>query len=321
MGIPTTSRLSGHAGRVRAAAIRAGAPREALLQHLQQREINPERIRADTALVEYGLDSIIIVDVTARLEGLLGPLSQPLFFEHLTLASLAAHLVEEHGAALARALLGSATPIKTAALDVKRDVRREDASVRATAPAKTDDTHDIAIIGLSLRVATATDQDAFWEMLSKGLHGVGPVPRARWDHDAIYHPDRGVLGKTVVKTGAFLDDIDKFDPRYFRISQAEAELMSPEVRLFLEDQRRGVRGCGLFARDVAAESGWRRCRARRVDDQRVRLFRLREHAGRRRARERQLHRHRAEHGLLFLWADGAVVFPRHDVLGCGDVHA
>ncbi len=102
------------------------------------------------------------------------------------------------------------------------------------APQQTDDTHDVAIIGLSLRVAKAADKDAFWEMLSKGLHGVGPVPRDRWNHDAIYHPERDVLGKTVVKTGAFLDGIDKFDPRYFRISQAEAELMSPEVRLFLQ---------------------------------------------------------------------------------------
>jgi acyl transferase domain-containing protein/enoyl-CoA hydratase/carnithine racemase/SAM-dependent methyltransferase len=50
----------------------------------------------------------------------------------------------------------------------------------------------------------------------------------------IYSPERDVLGKTVVKSGAFLEGIDKFDPRYFRISQAEAELMSPEVRLFLE---------------------------------------------------------------------------------------
>ncbi len=54
--------------------------------------------------MEYGLDSIIIIDVTARLERVLGPLSKTLFFEHVTLASLAAHLVEEHGAALARAL-------------------------------------------------------------------------------------------------------------------------------------------------------------------------------------------------------------------------
>jgi acyl transferase domain-containing protein/cation diffusion facilitator CzcD-associated flavoprotein CzcO/enoyl-CoA hydratase/carnithine racemase/aryl carrier-like protein len=217
-------------------------------------QIDAARIRAETALVEYGLDSIIIVDVTARLESVLGPLSKTLFFEYVTLASLAAHLVEEHGAALARALPGAAAPMQVAALQKRDDVKRE-APQENLASADHDDTHDIAIIGISLRVAKAADKDAFWEMLSKGLHGVGPVPRERWDHEAIYHPDRDVLGKTVVKTGAFLDDIDAFDPRYFRISQAEAELMSPEVRLFLEASVEAFEDAGYSRETLQTKMG------------------------------------------------------------------
>lgn len=196
-------------------------------------QIEPARIRDDAPLIEYGLDSIIIVDVTARLERIVGPLSKTLFFEHVTLASLAAHLVEEHGAALTRAL-----PLPSAAMPASEPAG--DAGVRqhvrnvVSSSETPNDTHDVAIIGLSLRVAKAANQDAFWKMLANGEHSVGPVPQERWDHSAIYHSERDVLGKTVVKSGAFLDDIDKFDPRYFRISQAEAELMSPEVRLFLE---------------------------------------------------------------------------------------
>ncbi|MBN3729024.1 polyketide synthase, partial [Burkholderia sp. Ac-20379] len=94
--------------------------------------------------------------------------------------------------------------------------------------------HDIAIVGMSLRVAKARDQAQFWDMLSRGLDGFEAYPASRWNHDALLHPSRDVLGKTVVRTGAFLDGIDEFDPRYFRISQYEAELMSPEVRLFLQ---------------------------------------------------------------------------------------
>jgi acyl transferase domain-containing protein len=203
-------------------------------------QIDTSRIRADTALVEYGLDSIIIIDVTSRLDRVLGPLSKTLFFEYVTLASLAAHLVEEHAAALAKALTSPASAAMPATSNAAVSTASEHV-LHAPIPARlkqslphTDDAHDVAIIGLSLRVAKAADKDAFWEMLSKGLHSVGPVPKDRWNHDAIYHPERDVLGKTVVKTGAFLDGIDKFDPRYFRISQAEAELMSPEVRLFLQ---------------------------------------------------------------------------------------
>jgi acyl transferase domain-containing protein/enoyl-CoA hydratase/carnithine racemase/acyl carrier protein/NAD(P)-dependent dehydrogenase (short-subunit alcohol dehydrogenase family)/SAM-dependent methyltransferase len=221
-------------------------------------QIEVARIRAGAPLIEYGLDSIVIVDVTARLERVLGPLSKTLFFEHVTLASLAQHLVDEHAAALLGGLPGGqpATSAAAAVVTVAREavLQQPIPLPAATAPAA-DDTHDVAIIGLSLRVAKAATQDAFWEMLSKGLHSVGPVPEARWNHKAIYHPERDVLGKSVVKTGAFLDDIDKFDPRYFRISQAEAELMSPEVRLFLEASVEAFEDAGYSRETMQAKLG------------------------------------------------------------------
>lgn len=189
--------------------------------------MEPSRIWADTPLVEYGLNSIAIVELTARLEQVLGPLSKTLFFEYIDLASLAAHLTETHRDALTQLLPGDAPlPATVPAAPISNPAPRQ------FAPAT--DTHDIAIVGLSLRVAGANDKDAFWAMLDAGRHAFGPVPQSRWDHAALVHPERDVLGKTVVRTGAFLDDVAGFDPRYFRISQREAELMSPEVRLFLQ---------------------------------------------------------------------------------------
>ena len=214
-------------------------------------EIDATRIRASVPLAEYGLDSIIIVDVTAKLERVLGPLSKTLFFEHVTLASLARHLVEEHDAALNQALPAPAAPA-VPAMTSSAGKSPAQAMTRSALPTLADDAHDVAIIGLSLRVAQAADKDLFWAMLAEGRHGVGPVPRERWDHSAIYHPERDVLGKTVVKTGAFLDGIDKFDPRYFRISQAEAELMSPEVRLFLEASVEALEDAG-YSREYIQE--------------------------------------------------------------------
>jgi acyl transferase domain-containing protein/acyl carrier protein/enoyl-CoA hydratase/carnithine racemase len=118
-----------------------------------------------------------------------------------------------------------------------------------------DDSHDIAIIGLSLHVSGASDQDSFWTMLSEGRHGFEPVPTERWDNGALYHGERDVLGKTVVGTGAFLPDIEKFDPRYFRISQAEAELMSPEVRLFLQASVEAFEDAGYSRQTMARRYG------------------------------------------------------------------
>ena len=101
-----------------------------------------------------------------------------------------------------------------------------------------------------------------------------PFPAERWNHAAIYHPERDVPGKTVVRTGAFLPDIDKFDPRYFRISQAEAELMSPEVRLFLEASVEAFEDAGYSRETMARRYGARRRRHRRLHDQRIRPLRL-----------------------------------------------
>ncbi len=204
-------------------------------------ELDPARIRLNRKLEEYGLDSISIVETTNRLEERLGSLSKTLFFEYVDLEGVAGHLVENHRDALAAALaeegLGEAAPaepLAPAPSTVAAMPARTQAGPSVSQPESGTDAHAIAIVGLSLHVSGAATQDEFWEMLAGGIHGFRPYPQERWDHAALRHPERDVLGKTVVRTGCFLDDIDRFDPRYFRISQTEAELMSPEVRLFLQ---------------------------------------------------------------------------------------
>lgn len=234
-------------------------------------EMDAARIRANRKLEEYGLDSIAIVESTNRLEEALGPLSKTLFFEYVDLEGVAEHLVAEHRQALLSLFAKDEPAVvaeetsppsvqKTAAMEARPvDVMvsapvREESSQRPTEPAR-DDRHDIAIVGLSLHVSKADDQGAFWKMLSEGIDGFEPVPAERWDNGALHHGERDVLGKTVVKTGAFLKDVDKFDPRYFRISQAEAELMSPEVRLFLQASVEAFEDAGYSRETMARRYG------------------------------------------------------------------
>ncbi|MBC7135179.1 MAG: SDR family NAD(P)-dependent oxidoreductase, partial [Oceanibaculum nanhaiense] len=227
--------------------------KEVLAERLQ---MDPAQLRADRRLEEYGLDSITIVEATAQLEEALGPLSKTLFFEYVDLAGIARHLVEERRAALLAALPGGPAP---KAAPASAALRAEPPAKVSAAPRpddrKQEDRHDIAIVGLSLRVARAASQDEFWQMLSNGLDGFEAYPAERWNHAALLHPERDVLGKTVVKTGAFLKDIDKFDPRYFRISQHEAELMSPEVRLFLEASVEAFEDAGYSREYMQARYG------------------------------------------------------------------
>ncbi|MDI2032026.1 SDR family NAD(P)-dependent oxidoreductase, partial [Saccharopolyspora sp. TS4A08] len=208
---------------------------------------DPGAIDGAVNLVEYGIDSLSILDMTTRLEDLFGPLSKTLFFEHTTLDGVAGYFAAEHPGTLAALLgeAGAAEPAETGEPETpattgepaKREHRARFARASVTAEPADDPRarrHDIAVIGLSGRYPGADDPDLLWTALAEGRHAFTEVPRDRWDHDAIYSPDREVLGKSSIRTGTFLDGIDEFDPRYFRVSKRAAEQMSPEVRLFLQ---------------------------------------------------------------------------------------
>ncbi|MFK8844294.1 SDR family NAD(P)-dependent oxidoreductase [Streptomyces sp. Ac-502] len=215
---------------------------------------DPAAMDATANLVEYGIDSLSILEMTARLEALFGQLPKTIFFEYLTIEGVAEYFAGTHRDKLP-AVLGAADGPEDAG-EAQAASAGEPPAPRArfartaparTAPARTgitrpavpdrddrDDRHDIAVIGISGTYPGADTLDELWTLLEEGRHTFEEVPRDRWDHDAIYSPDRGVPGKSAIRTGTFLRDIDRFDPRYFRISKRDAELMSPEVRLFLQ---------------------------------------------------------------------------------------
>ncbi|WP_240351255.1 SDR family NAD(P)-dependent oxidoreductase [Streptomyces olivoreticuli] len=195
---------------------------------------DPATMEATVNLIEYGIDSLSILEMTARLEERFGPLSKTLFFEYVNIEGVAGYFVEAHRERLETVLGTAPAAQETPPVPVLEPTV---APAPAPAPAPTasrDDRHDIAVIGISGRYPGAGTLDELWSLLEEGRHTFEEIPRDRWDHDAVYSPDRSVPGKSAIRTGTFLRDIDKFDPRYFRVSKREAERMSPEVRLFLQ---------------------------------------------------------------------------------------
>lgn len=95
---------------------------------------------------------------------------------------------------------------------------------------------DIAIIGVSGRYPKAKSVEKYWENLKKGNECRSLIPEKRWDYKKYYDPDpeQSKNGKMYCKWGCFIDDVDKFDPLFFKISPAEAETMDPQERIFLE---------------------------------------------------------------------------------------
>lgn len=95
---------------------------------------------------------------------------------------------------------------------------------------------DIAVIGMSGRYPMAKDLDEFWDNLKNGKDCVTEIPPERWDWRDYFDTDpaKASEGKMYNKWGGFIDDVDKFDPLFFRISPNEAETIDPQERLLLQ---------------------------------------------------------------------------------------
>jgi len=108
----------------------------------------------------------------------------------------------------------------------------------------------VAIIGMSGRYPQAADLDKYWDNLFHGRNSIVEVPRSRWDIDQYYDPDPAHKGKTCSKWLGLMDDIDCFDPLFFRISPYEAVYIDPQQRLFLQESYRSFEDSGYSAGDL-----------------------------------------------------------------------
>lgn len=189
-------------------------------------KIPAHRIEIDVPLEEYGIDSVAMMKLGSDLEKILGPLPKTLFYEHPSVEAASGFIVEACRSQLAK-LFDAAPPAAPKEAPVPKVPTVEAAAAIV-------DSQHIAVIGMSGRFPMANDVDALWQNLARGRDCVTEVPAERWDHSLYFDPDKDKVGKTYCKWGGFLDDVDGFDARFFRISPSEAELLDPQERLFLE---------------------------------------------------------------------------------------
>lgn len=92
----------------------------------------------------------------------------------------------------------------------------------------------IAVIGIGCRFPGADNPESFWRLLRAGVDAVTEAPAGRGGLADFYDPNPAILGKTNMRWGGFLEEIDKFDPAFFRTSPREAQRMDPQQRILLE---------------------------------------------------------------------------------------
>lgn len=192
-------------------------------------------------LSSYGINSVMIMELNRSLETDFESLPGTLFFQFGNVHDLANYFISNHADRL-RAILGterSTQPdavtesVQQSALPEQRYPTKEFRVARKDLrPVST--RCDIAIIGMSGRYPKADSLDRFWENLKLGVDAIEEIPAARWDHRKYYSPTVKKPGMTNSKWGGFIENVEKFDAAFFKISPREADYMDPQQRLFLE---------------------------------------------------------------------------------------
>ncbi len=207
-------------------------------------KLDPARIDAGKALESYGIDSILVIQLTQDLRKVFRKVSNTLFFEVQTIDALVDHFLETQRDAL-MALVG---------YTAEADGAGNAAPAPAPAATRPDQGRgDVAVIGLSGRYPQAQDVHQLWANLAAGRSAISEIPADRWDWQANYDPHKRKPGQLYTRWGGFLDDVACFDPFFFHISPAEAEQMDPQERLFLETCYHAIEDAGYTPQSLGRD--------------------------------------------------------------------
>jgi acyl transferase domain-containing protein/acyl carrier protein/SAM-dependent methyltransferase len=229
--------------------------------------MDPDAIRADASFADFGVDSIIGVNLVRTIsEALQIELETTSLFEYSTVDDLTGHILKNwpgRVTALVSPLQGAReTPPNMSdempAEDRRRSSEQHDIGMTRFADVRrafnfdeagereTFGTDPIAIIGMSGRFAQSESLDALWQHLAEGRDLVTEV--TRWSPEECVRSEPPAPGYCT--RGSFIDSIDQFDPVFFGISEREATYMDPQQRLFLEESWSALEDAGYAGAGV-----------------------------------------------------------------------
>lgn len=90
----------------------------------------------------------------------------------------------------------------------------------------------VAVIGMSGRFPGADSVAEFWDNLCNGRESIERLSDEELRNAGVSEED--IADTSYVKVAALLQDVDKFDAGFFKVSPLEAEMMDPQIRLLLQ---------------------------------------------------------------------------------------
>ena len=223
-------------------------------------KLEPGELHAMTSMDEYGFDSISYTELSNAMNDKfdLG-LTPTVFFGCATPREIVVNLMEEFSAEIARFYsenlvkqentVSGNEEIKTEGY--KADLVLDDETESSENLPVNEDYEPIAIIGYSCKMPDSDSGEEFWEHIKAGKDLVTEIPKDRWDWKEYYSEEPTDEFKTNVKYGAFMKNIDQFDPVFFRIAGLDTELMDPQERLVLENAWCAIEDAGYKVSDFS----------------------------------------------------------------------
>ncbi|MFE7115633.1 type I polyketide synthase [Streptomyces sp. NPDC057654] len=174
----------------------------------------PGTIRRRQGFADMGMDSLTSLELRTALQARFGPLPATVAFDHPTVERLAAYLWERRDVAENADAAPSQAPRPAPQESAPKESAPQGLSPQGPEP--------IAVVGIGCRFPGGGDgPDGYWRMLREGTDAIDMSPPGRFDDGSRW-------------LGAWLDGVDRFDPRFFRIAPREAKVMDPQQRMFLE---------------------------------------------------------------------------------------
>jgi len=91
---------------------------------------------------------------------------------------------------------------------------------------------DIAVVGLAGRFPGAPNVDAFWDNLVNGVESIREFSEEELIAAGVSPAD--YLSDNYVARGTVLDDAYDFEPEFFGVTRSDAEIVAPQIRLFMK---------------------------------------------------------------------------------------
>lgn len=168
-----------------------------------------QEIIADSDLRNYEVSSVMFIELSLHIQSNFDLKCNPSkLFSKQTINEITFYLLEENG--------------------LKVEDPESEIKIEHTASIQN---NEIAIIGIGFKIPGAENFEQLWDILCNGQCVITEMPSGKLDWPEGINFNDEHIG---INKGGFLNDVDKFDAAFFRITPREAELMDPQQRILLE---------------------------------------------------------------------------------------